>query len=62
MPGFAKQYEMMYEEQLLKIRVADLIPEALEAFDAELRRRGTQECLRKLAVRNSTLASRTTEE
>jgi len=49
MPGFAKQYEMMYEEQLLKIRVADLIPEALEAFDAELRRRGTQECLRKLA-------------
>src|ERR1019366_5341338 len=49
MPDFAKQYEMMYEEQLLKIRVMDLIPDALAAYDSELRRRGTPECQRKLA-------------
>ena len=49
MSDFAKQYEMMYEEQLLDINAAELIPEALAAFDAELRRRGTPECNRRLA-------------
>jgi hypothetical protein len=47
MSDFAKQYETMNGEQLLNICVADLMPAALAAFDAELRRRGTPECQRK---------------
>jgi hypothetical protein len=56
MPDFAKQYEMMNEEQLLEICMADLMPAALAAYDAELRRRGTPECQRKLAEPGSASA------
>jgi len=40
---FAKQYRLLTKEQFAEIRVADLVPEAHSAYEAEVRRRASPE-------------------